>query len=768
MPKTTTPATLEVGGHTFATNAVPDPFDERDLVYRPKLDPLPFEIPVKDPEGSFVLEQRTKSCTGHALAAVINAVLALSSEDSRSKSSGASGGKRRPSEPVSPYMLYWLARRYDEFQGTEDEGSSLRGALKGWFHHGVCKESSWEGDQEPDFNNEAFLDECRQHPLGAFYRVMPYRLDDMQSAISELHAVVASARVHEGWQKPIVMRRAGEECPVIARPAGATPSGGHAFAIVGYNAIGFWVQNSWGPGWGAHGYAVLPYDDWLDNAYDAWVIRPGVPSTPFSTGRTRSEEATNSILAMGKGPDLRRLDRHVVNIGDDGKLSSTGQFVSSPEQLDRIVSRMEEWHDGWLQEPRKEGDPRRLRQVVLYAHSGLTSEADLLRIADRHLNWWLNNRVYPIYFDWQSGAVKTLVDHLVGVVTPKLPAGGVGFDLLEQFDRLVEKVARESLRWIWREMKRSAALATQTIADDAPADAAAATRLVQRVAAYGHSHSTELALHLVGHGAGSIFLAALLPRLAEAGLPVSSLTFLAPALRVDEFVRDVLPSLRDSKVKWCAVFGLSDAREADDTCGIGGVTAYNKSILYLLARGVEQPGPKEHYVGEIPILGMEKFLHVKVDGDTFGEMLNRAEIDWIAAPSLKPAKSRTNAHTHAEFGDDALTMGSVMMRMLGRTEVVAYEPDLPLDGLQLGAAQRAEGASSLAMTADTNAPGSVPVEEVAAGPAHLPFIPVSHTGPEPEMGIPIDPKTQQPVQPTTPAPSPAVQNLERDGWRQVS
>ena len=40
-------------------------------------------------------------------------------------------------------MLYALARRYDEFEGEADAGSSLRGALKGWYNHGVLPERTW-------------------------------------------------------------------------------------------------------------------------------------------------------------------------------------------------------------------------------------------------------------------------------------------------------------------------------------------------------------------------------------------------------------------------------------------------------------------------------------------------------------------------------------------------------------------------------------------------------------------------------------------------
>jgi len=41
MAKTVPPGTISVPGTgTFVANAVPDPFDERDLEYRPRLGPL--------------------------------------------------------------------------------------------------------------------------------------------------------------------------------------------------------------------------------------------------------------------------------------------------------------------------------------------------------------------------------------------------------------------------------------------------------------------------------------------------------------------------------------------------------------------------------------------------------------------------------------------------------------------------------------------------------------------------------------------------------
>ena len=156
-------------------------------------------------------------------------------------------------------MLYHLARRYDEFAGEDDAGSSLRGALKGWFNHGVIPEERWPSldmDPVPDLEDEELLGLARQWLLGAFYRINPFRLDDMQSAIAELDAICASAVIHDGWIEPQVMRRNGETLHVIARRVDANQLGGHAFALVGYNEVGFLVHNSWGTDWGKRGCDV--------------------------------------------------------------------------------------------------------------------------------------------------------------------------------------------------------------------------------------------------------------------------------------------------------------------------------------------------------------------------------------------------------------------------------------------------------------------------------------------------------------------------------
>ena len=67
MPKTVAPGTIDVPGvDTFATNAVPDPFDARDLEYRPRAPGPAADIDQRAAAQRYVSTQSGQSCTGHA------------------------------------------------------------------------------------------------------------------------------------------------------------------------------------------------------------------------------------------------------------------------------------------------------------------------------------------------------------------------------------------------------------------------------------------------------------------------------------------------------------------------------------------------------------------------------------------------------------------------------------------------------------------------------------------------------------------------------
>ena len=668
MAKAVAPGDVTIAsGESFKATALPDPFDARDLEYLPRLEPLPAVVNQRAAHH-VVLHQDGSSCTGHAVAGLIDTVLA--------RMPGAGGKPPR----VSPYMLYRLGRRYDEFPGEADAGSSLRGVFRGWFHHGAALAEAWPTllmNPEPDLSDEAFIRACRERPLGAYYRVNAFRLDDMQSAINELFAVAVSVVVHDGWRVPVEMEDeiTGKRLHVIVRSPKDESLGGHAFILVGYNRIGFLVQNSWGTDWGDKGFATLPYDDWLDSAYDAWVARPGVPQTPFASARTRTATASGGELATVPGTDLRTLQDHVVDLGNDGRLSQSGKFTSWPGQIEGAFRHMDATHAQWA----AEGDatPR----VVLYAHGGVVSEADGLKIAQKQLGWWLNNHVYPLFFVWESGPLETVGDVLVDQVRKWLPFGAEGFDLWEPLDRSVEGISRETFWWMWDQMKENAAAAsepmspskkaairwppTSTRAIETMSDLPGASLTVDRLRRYRDKHP-GLEVSLAGHSAGTIFLSALLGRLAAAKLPVRSMSFMGAALRADEFVTSVLPHLRAGIVGDFANFVLSDAKELDDKCNAGFVTFYHKSLPYLVARGFERP--QRDGGREIALVGMARFLAKPVgtrSRATLGQQIERAGGAVVVSPSSGQVGSNCTANGHADFDEDKPTMGSILTRILG-------------------------------------------------------------------------------------------------------
>jgi hypothetical protein len=778
MPKTVPPNqfTLPTTGEAFIANAIPDAFDARDLEYRPGLAPLPPTLDQRRLQARQVLTQQGNSCTGHALASMINTVLA--------QSPGRNAAGKSPL--VSPYMLYRLARRYDEFEGEEDAGSSLRGAFKGWFHHGVALADEWPDlDSDPDVDEPEFSKRCRERPLGAFYRVNPYRLDDMQSAIRDLHAICVSAQIHQEWLTPTLRHCGGREAYVIARKVDSELIGGHAFALVGYNEIGFLVQNSWGRSWGKDGFATLPYDDWLDSAYDAWVARPGVPHTPFTSGRTRTAVGSNSTLVTAPAPDLRRLSRYVVNLGNDGRLSTNGRFQSSPAQIERAFKHLETWHDCWQQT-----NPGEKRRIVLFAHGGLVSEADGLTIAENQLNSWLNNRIYPLSFAWQSGPIESLANDLGDFLHMKLPFGAMGFDLTEQTDKLAEKLAGPLFRGMWAEMKENARLASKPIGNATvawpPAGAAetvmkglpGASLTVTRLAQYFKKHAGNVEVHLVGHSAGSIFLGAMLPRLREAGIPVTTLTFLAPAIRSDEFARDVLPHLQDHSVRRFAIFTMTNQRELNDSLATKGIKPYHKSLLYFVARALERAAPGDR--GEVPILGLAKFWTVPLPGGTtpLNQLMAAVNGELLTSPAATTTQDdqQSNVFTHGDFDNDPATMNSVVLRVRGlrqSSQVVAFMKRAPLNVVPGSPADEFTDVGVAAAVAPQPAKAASLNRAFAAEPG-MPVAAEPETQPAEVEGAP--PQTAQPVAPgnaeekaaeVSVAPvsgSPILDVLQQYGW----
>ena len=597
-------------------------------MYEPTLIEVPTERPLDDYLKAHVpiLDQGQEgACTGFGLATVIHYLL-----------------RTRKVVPdraeVSPWMLYDMARRYDEWPGENYEGASARGAMKGWHKHGVCSKASWpKEDRDPERYRVRFADALRR-PLGAYLRVNHKDVIAMHTAISEVGILYATASVHDGWND---VGRNG----TIDFTSKSKVTGGHAFALVAYDKDGFWLQNSWGSDWGRRGFAHLNYDDWLAHGSDVWVARLGAPiefhdHTSAARGVGVASGGSRSYMFC----DLRP---HIISLGNNGLLRTEGTYGTSADDVKEI-----------FQHVAQQVDDR--QHLLLYAHGGLVAEDSAIqKVADLR-SPLLDAGVYPISIIWKTDFWTTLKSVLEDAIAKRRPEGFLDSSkdfMLDRLDDALEPLARViGGKSEWDEMKENAIAASQ------PGGGLA---LVADLLGELTRQFPALRVHLVAHSAGSIVFGGLVDRLAS-GTPepvdVQTCTLWAPACTMNVYRNQYLPSVKSGHIKDLALFTLTDKAERDDNCA----NLYHKSLLYLVSNAFEAGLGKAPFLRERegePILGMAKFISLLPPA--------QRSFDWVLSPNadLAATLQASTAKTHGAFDDDAATLASTLGRIVGKGKI---------------------------------------------------------------------------------------------------
>ncbi len=636
-------------------DAVPDRIDIRDWVYRPNLGRLPDRLINCENVPEILDQGQEGACAGFALAAVINYHLA----------------QRNVRRSVSARMLYEMARRYDEWPGESYSGSSARGAVKGWIAHGVCSHSLWpDGKHGLAHFDPALSQAARATPGGAYYRVAHREIRDMHAALAESGILYATLMVHAGWMEPgepdNLVRELGyvengnlrtRKFPVIQRKGRA--DGGHAVAIVGYTSEGFIIQNSWGRDWGAEGFALLPYADFLIHATDVWVVQVGVPVDLDLWMEGKAADTTAGVQRASQAVPLAEIRPFVVDVGNNGELSTSGHYWTTEADLKRLFS--EEIRDRTATWPKV--------PLLLYLHGGLNDEDAAARRIVSFRDVMLENQIYPLHIMWETGVMQSLGAMMADLFTDDDERAGSVADWLDRFrkglaearDRSIELTVSRLGTRLWDEMKENAALASKH-RQGKGAMQLLAKYAQQAVEALSAEQRKRFELHVVAHSAGSEFAAHALPHLLKCGIPLASLHLMAPAISVDAFKRLMLPSIQSGTWPQPSLFILSDAAERDDSIG-----PYGKSLLYLVSNAFE--GRRA-----TPLLGLECFvsegsqLADPAVARLFKESVGSFPSLMIAqsdpnAPQT-PSPDRAQSRTHGGFDNDPATMNSILWRVL--------------------------------------------------------------------------------------------------------
>jgi len=628
MPKPKTPKKITSSKPQFKRSVVPDQVDLRDRIYQPPVAHRPAPVMLPRVQLDVLDQGATNACTGFSLASVVRFLLLAQQQESSAPRAGTA---------VSPFMLYSMARRYDEFPGSiKDEGSSLRGGMKGWFKHGVCRSELWKSLDMPkptsDPKKDWWLDAANR-PLGAYYRVDVRSVTDMHVALNEVGILYASAICHDGWMTGLNVESPKEGYWTIPQQAASPADGGHAFVIVGYTPDGFIIQNSWGTVWGSHGFAILTYADWTAHAMDCWVAQLGVvthQATEIAQAPSLRVHAGKVVVAADVLSRNREIAPFIIDMENNGELSQSGNFRTQQSDLVSLLdSHMQVARERWGLSATQAMD------VAIYAHGGLTSEDDAAQTAARWIPAMYDAQIFPIFFMWETDLWSTLknrfADQISGLAKP---TGGVWEQMQKFWNQRLERMLSPLGTKIWGEMKQNAeAISTNKNSG--------ARILYDLTARPQWKQQNPLRLHLVGHSAGSIVHSHVVNALGAAGWKFESLNFLAPAVRVADFDRLVRPKLKDNTVKVLRQFHLTDSTELQDsTCRA--ILGYGRSLLYLVSESFE--GGQR-----VPILGMEKYFK------QWSDAVALKNIQTYSAPS-----KATNSTTHGGFDEDDKTMGSVI------------------------------------------------------------------------------------------------------------
>lgn len=717
-----------VNRETLTLDARPDRLDLRDREYRPPLKDLPESYPPSELAFSLfkhyaescelVLYQGNKgACTGFGLAAVINYLRWKESIVGAEALTSFDPEHDQPTtciKTVSERMLYHNARIYDEWDGEDYEGSSCRGAMKGWHRHGVCDSNLWPYRDsrhrirfvEP---NPSWSVNALETPLGSYYRINPRSIVDMQSAIYEVGAIYCSSDTHSGWfdlQYPaMATKRDYAEVPFIPESIRSDSAGGHAFAIVGYTRDGFIVQNSWGPQWGLSGFAILGYADWVNRAMDAWVVVRGAPTSRTHSPCTVVHQALQDKSARSsdrEGLIIQSISddfdftnqnikpwseedayKHSVVIGKNGRAVQKLIDAATPE--DCIKKICTDFPFKWLKDTKN-------KKLVIHVHGCLCDEKVAIRRAQILGPYYIENGIYPIFIVWQSDLAKTLAaliescwksivtDPLSGVLMKNISAMDN-----EKIDRALEvAIKQQGGKSLWSEMKQNAMHCCDAKIPAASGSGAkvkgAMVNVTDSIAQLG-----KIQLHVTGHSSGAILIGQWLDVLARRKMELKSISLYAPACTV-KFVNDHYKKAVEKNVfAKSAVFIdlLSDERERADVIG-----SYNKSLLYLVSRAFED-------MHKEPLLGMEATWTRDSEGRVYKDKMKTEPTDeevarfqsidellrfWkssvkkqIHDKQRRTVSSSTNsdvlALSHQSFVNDIEVVEATIQRILGRRKL---------------------------------------------------------------------------------------------------
>lgn len=178
--------------------------------------------------------------------------------------------QRKPEKFVELSRLFvYYNSRLLEGAPEEDDGTSLRAALKGTEIYGICTEALWPYD----VTKFATKPSKEAYDNGLTRRIRNYRklytIESIVDTLNDSHPAIIGISIYNSFYQ------VSDVNPVVPEPTAADGyQGEHAVCVVGYDIPKrlLLIKNSFGTEWGDAGYAWLPFQYCKQYMFEAWVF----------------------------------------------------------------------------------------------------------------------------------------------------------------------------------------------------------------------------------------------------------------------------------------------------------------------------------------------------------------------------------------------------------------------------------------------------------------------------------------------------------------
>jgi C1A family cysteine protease len=171
-------------------------------------------------------------------------------------------------------LFIYYNERVIEGTVDEDAGAMIRDGMKSVAKQGGPHERLWPYviSQFRTKRSLAAYKDGAKHPAVLYQRLVQH-VSQFQACLAAGYPFIFGFAVYESFENDSVARTG--RVPMPKRTERLV--GGHAVLAVGYDVAKrhFIVRNSWGDGWGMHGYCTMPFDYLFDSnlSDDFWTVK---------------------------------------------------------------------------------------------------------------------------------------------------------------------------------------------------------------------------------------------------------------------------------------------------------------------------------------------------------------------------------------------------------------------------------------------------------------------------------------------------------------